>query len=317
LRSECGLKYNNYLIVRELLIMSRYLDPKPYVVFRRIFGEHPHLLKNFLNAVLPLPPDGQIIELTYLPTEVIPVVPLLEETIANARCKDEAGRVFIVEMQIEWTNSLKQRLLFQAGQAFIKQIKKGEEYHLLEPVYGLSLVEATFDSDPRCWYHHYQLVNIEKAGRDIIEHLQLIFVELPKFPISSKGKKQLRLLWLRFMREINESTVAVSPELLEIPEISEAVQLAEEASYSEGELQAYESYWNAVSTEKTLLEGRYREGKAEGKVILPRIDGHLAKRLFALQKIQGLNIQESSEVVYDGNTPRYIQTHEPLQACVL
>jgi len=51
-------------------------------------------------------------------------------------------------------------------------------------------------------------------------------------------------------------------------------------------------------------------------VILPRIDGHLAKRLFVLQKIQGLNIQESSEVVCDGNTPRYIQTHEPLQACV-
>lgn len=30
--------------------MSRYLDPKADVVFKRIFGEHPHLLKNFLNA---------------------------------------------------------------------------------------------------------------------------------------------------------------------------------------------------------------------------------------------------------------------------
>ena len=42
--------------------MSRYLDPKADVVFKKVFGEHPHLLISFLNAILPLPDDGQIIE---------------------------------------------------------------------------------------------------------------------------------------------------------------------------------------------------------------------------------------------------------------
>ena len=40
--------------------MSRYLDPKTDVVFKKIFGQHPSLLKSFLNAVLPLPEDGLI-----------------------------------------------------------------------------------------------------------------------------------------------------------------------------------------------------------------------------------------------------------------
>ncbi|CAN5364630.1 hypothetical protein BH10PSE19_BH10PSE19_05720 [soil metagenome] len=37
--------------------MSRYLDPKSDVVFKKIFGEHPHLLKSFLNSMLPLPAE--------------------------------------------------------------------------------------------------------------------------------------------------------------------------------------------------------------------------------------------------------------------
>jgi predicted transposase/invertase (TIGR01784 family) len=244
--------------------MSRYLDPKADVVFKKIFGEHPHLLKSFLNAVLPLSADRQIVELTYLSPEQTPSIPMLKRTIADVRCVDTQGRVFIVEMQIEWTDSFKQRLLFEAGQAFVKQLKKGEEYHLLQPVYGLGLIATTFDSHPEQWYHHYQLVNIGKPAKDIIEHLQLVFIELPKFPIQSPNEKQLRLLWLRFMREINDETKTVSPELLNVPEISEALSLAEEAAYNPAELLAYETYWDTVSTEKTLIRGRYEEGLAEG-----------------------------------------------------
>ena len=49
-------------LFRGAAVMSRYLDPKADVVFKKVFGEHPHLLISFLNAILPLPDDGQIIE---------------------------------------------------------------------------------------------------------------------------------------------------------------------------------------------------------------------------------------------------------------
>ena len=98
----------------------------------------------------------------------------------------------------------------------------------------------------------------------VIEHLQLVFIELPKFPIESKTEKRLRLLWLRFMREIDQTTRTIPPELLAVPEIEEALDLLEESAYSEAELSSYDSYWNAVSTEKTLMSGSRREGEAEG-----------------------------------------------------
>ena len=68
--------------------MSRYLDPKSDVVFKKVFGEHPHILISFLNALLPLPLDRHIVELSYLPSEQVPSIPEFKRTIADVKCKD-------------------------------------------------------------------------------------------------------------------------------------------------------------------------------------------------------------------------------------
>ena len=246
--------------------MSRYLDPKADVVFKKIFGDHPKLLISFLNAVLPLPDNCPIVSLTYLQNEQVPVIPEFKRTIADVKCTDVEGRVFIVEMQMNWTDHFKQRLLFGTSQAFVKQLEKGKEYKFLQPVYGLGIVAEIYEKTTSEWYHHYQLVKKDHAGhQDVIDHLQLIFIELPKFPIQSSDEKKLRLLWLRFLREIDEKTTTVSNDLLAIPEIAQALELAEESAYTPGELHLYESYWDQVSREKTLIMDKYLEGKAEGE----------------------------------------------------
>ena len=248
-------------------LMSRYLDPKADVVFKKIFGEHPNLLISFLNALLPLPSSSPIVSLTYLQNEQVPVIPEFKRTIADVKCTDAQGRVFIVEMQMNWTDHFKQRLLFGTSQAFVKQLEKGEEYKFLQPVYGLGIVAEIYERTTSDWYHHYQLVKKGDVDHsDVIEHLQLIFIELPKFPIQSSDEKKLRVLWLRFLREIDEKTISVSKDLLAIPEIAQAVALSEESAYTPGELTLYESYWDQISREKTLIMDKYAEGKAEGKV---------------------------------------------------
>ena len=245
--------------------MSRYLDPRADVVFKKVFSDHPHLLISFLNAVLPLPADHPIVTLEYLPTEQIPHIPEFKKTIVDVKCKDSKGRMFIVEMQMNWTDSFKQRLLFGASQAFVKQLDKGELYPLLQPVYGLGIVSAIYDKQSTDWYHHYQLVKQGDLTSNVIEHLQLVFVELPKFQVTSPVDKRLRLLWLRFLREINEKTIVVAQELLDVPEIAQAIELAEEAAYTPGELEVYEQYWDSVRREKTLAFEKYNEGKAQGR----------------------------------------------------
>jgi predicted transposase/invertase (TIGR01784 family) len=214
--------------------MPRYLDPKADVVFKKIFGDHPKLLISFLNALLPLASDSPIVELFYLPTEQVPVIPTFKRTIADVKCTDAQGRVFIVEMQMNWTDSFKQRLLFGISQAFVKQLEKGNDYQFLQPVYGLGIVAEIYEKTSPDWYHHYRLVKKGNLASDVIEHLQLIFIELPKFPVHAPDEKKLRLLWLRFLREVDEKTKSVAQELLDVPEIAQAVELAEEAAYTPG-----------------------------------------------------------------------------------
>ncbi|NCT56398.1 MAG: Rpn family recombination-promoting nuclease/putative transposase [Legionella sp.] len=272
--------------------MSRYLDPKADVVFKKIFGDHPKLLISFLNALLPLPDNGPIVSLTYLQNEQVPLIPEFKRTIADVKCTDAQGRVFIVEMQMNWTDQFKQRLLFGTSQAFVKQLKTGEDYTFLQPVYGLGLVADIYEKQSNDWYHHYQLVKKGNATHDVIEHLQLIFIELPKFPIQSPEEKQLRLLWLRFLREVDEKTKSVSQDLLDVPEIAEALGLAEESAYTPGELSLYESYWDQVSREKTLLSGNYAKGLAEGEAKGKAEGEELATHRIAINMLtQGVSIE--------------------------
>ena len=269
--------------------MPRYLDPKTDIVFKKIFGQHPHLLKSFLNAVLPLPPDGLIGSLEYLPSEQVPLIPSFKYTVVDVRCTDQQGRVFIVEMQIQWTTSFKQRMLFNASKAYVTQLEKGEHYHLLKPVYGLGLINTIFDPDGNDWYHHYKIINVDQPQAAEIKDLQLIFIELPKFKAKNFPEKKLQVLWLRFMAELNEKANQVPAEWLSVPEIKQALDLAEEAAYSPGELAAYDQYWDAISVEKTLVndahESGLKKGREEGK---QETQYALARKLLA----KGMEIEE-------------------------
>ncbi len=243
--------------------MARYLDPKADVVFKKIFGQHPHLLRSFLNAVLPLPEGTWIESLEYLSSEQTPEIPVFKTTVVDVKCKDQMGRIFIVEMQIQWTDAFKQRLLFGASTAYVRQLKHGEDYNLLKPIYGLGLLASVFDKETPQWYHHYKLVNIGQPEREI-KHLQLVFIELPKFKPASFQEKKLQALWLSFMSELNDETQTIPEEWLNEPEIAEAVQLSQQSAYTKLELLAYDKYWDAVSTEKTLLSGTFQEGVQQG-----------------------------------------------------
>ena len=89
----------------------RYLDPKADLTFKSVFGEHPDIVISFLNALLPLKEDEQIVEMEYLSPEMIPENPLNKYSIVDVRCKDNFDRQLIVEMQMAWFSEFKQLYL--------------------------------------------------------------------------------------------------------------------------------------------------------------------------------------------------------------
>ena len=241
-----------------------YLDPKNDLTFKKIFGQHPHLLISFLNAMLPLPDDSFIESLEYLPADMVPEIPLMKYSIVDVRCKDNRGRQFIVEMQLAWTTGFMQRVLFNASKAYVKQLDKSYNFNTLQPVYALSLINQIFEPAKPEFYHHYQIVNIHDTEKQI-KGLEFVFVELPKFRPEKIGEKKLQVLWLRFLTEIDERSTEIPKELLLSKEIKEAVENLRSSAFSKAELESYDKYWDAVRVETTLQEGAYSKGIKEGR----------------------------------------------------
>jgi len=239
----------------------KYLDPKNDLTFRKIFGEHPHLLISFLNAMLPLEEGREIKSLEYQDNEIIPELPGFKRSLVDVRCIDNHGRIFIVEMQMYWTSSFKSRMLFNSGKAYIKQLKKGKKYTNLHPVYGLSLVNENFQTDEELkevYYHHYRMGHIGHTS-EYIKGIELIFVELQKFKSIKFAEKRLRVLWLRFLTEIDEETEKVPEEFLKENVIKEALETVQESAFTEKELEYYEKYWDSIRIEETALEDVRKE----------------------------------------------------------
>ena len=245
----------------EKTMTGKYLNPKADLTFKLVFGEHPDLVMSLLNALLPLSDDEQIQSVEYLTPELTPETPLKKYSIVDVRCKDRLGRVFIVEMQMNWDDEFKNRVILNASKAVVKQVGKGEDFTLLQPVYSLNLInDVGFDSAPDEFYHDYAIVNVEHSDR-IIKGLRFVFVELPKFKPHTIAEKKMAVLWLRFLTEINEKTEEAPAELLENADTRKALQIVEKSAFSESQLYAYEKFWDAIVTERVLVEGSYKKGR--------------------------------------------------------
>ena len=242
----------------------KYLDPRADLTFKRVFGEHPDLVMSLLNALLPLAPGEEITDIEYLPSELIPENPLRKYSIVDVRCKDKLGRQFLVEMQMIWSPEFKQRVLFNASKAYARQLKSGEEYKLVQPVYSLNLVNEVFEPELKGYYHHYAMVHLEHSDR-IIEGLKLIFVELPKFNPHTFSEKKMQVLWLRYLTEINSSTEVIPEDLLANPEVSKAVTELKESSFSDAQLLGYEKFWDMINVEKMIYRAAENKGLAAGE----------------------------------------------------
>ena len=241
----------------------RYLDPRADLTFKRIFGEHKDLVISLLNALLPLDDDHLVKSVGYIPVEMVPDNPLKKNSIVDVRCHDQDGRQFLVEMQMIWSKEFMQRVLFNASKAYVRQLDKKEDYNLLQPVYSLNLVNDVFMDDIPEYYHHYDIVNVEHTDKRI-EGLHLIFVELPKFKPHTFSERKMQILWLRFLTEMGDVRI-VPQEFLANPEVKKAVDILEESSYTDAQLNGYDKFWDIVRTERTYINAAIRKGMSEGR----------------------------------------------------
>jgi hypothetical protein len=127
----------------------------------------------------------------------------------------------------------------------------------------MAILNEAFDGKTPEFYHHYRIVN-DKNTDEVIEGLEFVMVELPKFRAENWADRRMAVLWLRFLKEVEEDMRVVPDELKENEYIRQALDMCEEGAFTEAELAAYDRYWDAIRVENTLISVSRKEGKAEG-----------------------------------------------------
>ena len=245
--------------------MPALIDPKVDIVFKKIFESNQDIMKSFLNAMLPLKEDGMIESLEYLTNEQYPTTPEFKFSAVDVKCVDVKGRVFIVEMQMYWGKTFNKRILFNTAKAFVHQLKPGSEgYGVLQPVYALVIFNDTFDPRPEVWYHPYEMC-VQGDPLDSIPEMQIVMIELPKFKPKTYGEKKLRVLWLRFLKEIKGLEFdKVPPEFHENNELEYALKVLNEMSHNKTELDVYYNQRDAMFIDKDVKETLYERAMEKG-----------------------------------------------------
>ncbi len=245
-----------------------FIDPFTDYGFKRLFCREANvdLLIDFLNTVLH--PEQLIVSLIYLNTEQTGQVKMDRKTVFDIYCRDEAGDMFVIELQRIKQTYFKDRSLFYATTPIQNQGRRGEWNFKLSPVRVVCLMNFVFDdSDPAEMIHRVNLIN-SKNGKIFNDTLSFIYIEMPKF------KKELT--------EINnrlDEWFFVLNRLCNLPEIPVPLESdpifkklfmeAEISHYSIDEAHAdmasKKEEWDRYAIEETAREDGKKEGELKGK----------------------------------------------------
>jgi predicted transposase/invertase (TIGR01784 family) len=246
-----------------------FADLKNDFVFRRIFARRPDILRALLNDLLDRQGDRAIEGIEYLPSEQPPLVPGAKLSILDVRCRDRSGTTFVVEMQLLHVAGFVNRVVYNACKAYADQLKAGDSYTKLTDVVAISICDFVLWPDaeqdaaqqPRIPMLSRWNMTERGSGNHGLLQVQYAFLELPKLPARRPETGAELWAWL-FVH---------TPELTEVPPNlppgphREAVELANEATFTQLELDAYRKVMDEIQQAREYGDARWAQGKAEGE----------------------------------------------------
>ena len=115
-----------------------------------------------------------------------------KESIVDLKAITEDGIIVIIEIQTYSTKNFFERTLYYWSKNYSSVLKKGDKYEKLHPVISINLIDdILFDKNDKRMHTCYLLK--EKNTNEILtDHIQLHYVEIPKFDENADIKRELK-----------------------------------------------------------------------------------------------------------------------------
>lgn len=132
-------------------------------------------------------------------------------SILDIKASDTRGWIYDVEMQVAIAESLVQRLVYYGCRVYVDQLRSGDDYLTLKPVFTICLLESKLWKDSTKVHHAFRFADVE-SGKTLsntpeIHTLELGWYNLQRSDLAQASLLDRWLFWLRHAQEFDSKTL--------------------------------------------------------------------------------------------------------------
>ncbi|NEO95945.1 MAG: Rpn family recombination-promoting nuclease/putative transposase [Moorea sp. SIO3G5] len=243
----------------------RFISPKTDFAFKKIFGssESKEVLISFLNALI-YQGESRINNLEIIDPYNAGYTTELKDTYLDVKAVLNDGSMVIIEMQVLNVPAFDKRVIYNLAKTYSTQLKYGEGYSKLKPVIALTITDFTMFEQTDRYLTRFLFQEEQEKFIYRNQHLTMVFVELPKFSRSLEELETASEKWIYFMKEA-PNLEAIPDTLSEIPEIAQALTIANQANMSRKDLEELHKREVFMEDRKGEIRQALEQGKEEGR----------------------------------------------------
>jgi len=254
------------------MALSKFLDPKNDIAFKRVFGSENHedILIHFINDILELKDKDQIESIEFLSPIQDPDIAYKKQSIIDVLCRDKNGVQIVVEMQVAPTKGFEKRAQYYAAKAYSRQLNSGSgedgKYENLKEVIFIAIADCIIFKDKAEYKSDHVILDKNSYEHDLRD-FSFTFIELPKFN-KNRIEELVNIVekWCYFFKYASNTSEQdlqklIGPDLV----IQQAYEALNQFNWNEQELIAYEQEIKRIRDNRAAFDYQYDKGKTVGK----------------------------------------------------
>ena len=173
--------------------------------FKWLFGkeERKDVLLSFLNAVLSLDEQGELVDIAVAERELDPEGLNDKQSRLDIVGKASDGSIINIEVQIANQYDMDKRTLFYWARLYQGQLQKGQSYKKLCRTVTINVLDYQFLPDQEKYHSQYSLYEKSTYHR-LNRDLEIHFLELPKWRAYPRKDKNRLDKWATYLSNSNE-----------------------------------------------------------------------------------------------------------------
>ena len=241
-----------------------FINPKIDLGFKKIFGspQSKDILISFLNGMLyegePTIEDLEIID-PYQTSKI----PGGKESYLDVKARLHDGTFVIIEMQVLNLAGFEKRILYNLAKGYVLQLDVGQSYTTLLPVVALTITDFVLFPEIEKPIVRFTFKEEDTNHLYLMNHLRMVFAQLPRFEQSVEGARTLTEQWLAFLKYAR-SLDKIPPSMAQVAALRHAFEIANQATLTAEELNALENQEAYIRDTQMTFE-QLRQQRAEAR----------------------------------------------------